>query len=93
MAECMHVLDAQLAEGQARGGRFFFGDVLSALDVYWATFLGLIDPLPEELCPMASAFRPLYTNNHPILRAALSDHLRAHRDFIYRDFLELPVVF
>jgi len=93
MAECMRQLDAQLAAGQAHGGRFFFGDAVCALDIYWATFLGLIDPLPEELCPMASAFRPLYTNAHPALRAALSPRLRAHRDFIYREFLELPVVF
>lgn len=93
MAEILQLLDRQLAAEQARGRRFFFGDRLSALDIYWATFLGLIEPLPEAQCPMASFFRPLYTNHHPIVRAALSPRLIAHRAFIYENFLELPVVF
>ena len=93
MADILTLLDQQLASEQARGHRFFFGNRLSALDIYWATFLGLIEPLPEELCPMASFFRPLYTNHHPVIRAALSARLIAHRDCIYREFLELPVVF
>lgn len=93
MAAILHALDDQLAGEQARGRRFFFGDRLSALDIYWATFLGLIEPLPEAQCPMASFFRPLYTNHHPVVRAALSPRLIAHRAFIYENFLELPVVF
>lgn len=93
MAECLQLLDAQLARAQAEGGRYFFGDQLTALDIYWATFLGMIDPLPEELCPMASFFRPLYTNTHPVVRAALSQRLIDHRLFIYERHLELPVVF
>lgn len=93
MADCLRLLDAQLARGQATGGRYFFGAKLSALDIYWATFLGLIDPLPEDLCPMATFFRPLYTNRHPVVRAALSERLIAHRMFVYREHLELPVVF
>lgn len=93
MAEIMTLLDGQLAAEQAAGRRFFVGSALSALDIYWATFLGLIDPLPEEACPMASFFRPLYTNEHPVVRGALTPRLREHRDFIYREYLELPVVF
>lgn len=93
MAEILQLLDRQLAAEQARGRRFFFGDRLSALDIYWATFLGLIEPLPEAQCPMASFFRPLYTNHHPVVRAALSPRLITHRAFIYENFLELPVVF
>jgi hypothetical protein len=42
---------------------------------------------------MASFFRPLYTNHHPVVRAALTQRLADHRDFIYREYLELPVVF
>jgi len=53
----------------------------------------MIDPLPEDLCPMASFFRPLYTNTHPVVRAALSQRLIDHRLFIYERHLELPVVF
>ena len=42
---------------------------------------------------MASFFRPLYTNHHPVVRAALTPRLVDHREFIYREYLELPVVF
>jgi hypothetical protein len=42
---------------------------------------------------MASFFRPLYTNEHPVVRGALTPRLREHRDFIYQEYLELPVVF
>ena len=93
MAEIMTLLDTQLAQSQAAGSRYFVGGRLSALDIYWATFLGLIDPLPEDLCPMATFFRPLYTNTHPVVRAALSQRLIDHRLFIYEEHLELPVVF
>lgn len=93
MAECLTLLDALLAREQAAGSRYFIGGRLSALDIYWATFLGMIDPLPEDLCPMASFFRPLYTNTHPVIRAALSQRLIDHRLFIYEQHLELPVVF
>ena len=93
MAQCLTLLDAQLAKSQAAGGRYFFGSQLTALDIYWATFLGLIDPLPEDLCPMASFFRPLYTNTHPVVRGALSQRLIDHRMFVYAQHLELPVVF
>ncbi len=93
MADCLTLLDALLAREQAAGNRYFIGGRLSALDIYWATFLGLIEPLPEDLCPMASFFRPLYTNHHPVVRAALSQRLIDHRLFIYEQHLELPVVF
>jgi len=93
MADILTLLDTQLAQAEAAGSRYFIGGRLSALDIYWATFLGLIDPLPEALCPMASFFRPLYTNRDPVIRAALSPRLIAHRDFVYRTHLELPVVF
>jgi hypothetical protein len=44
---------------------------------------------------MASAFRSpdIYGNADPLIAAALSPALLAHRDFIYRQHLELPVVF
>ena len=93
IADVVQQFADQLASQQAAGKRYLVGDRLSALDIYWATFLGLIEPLPEALCPMATFFRPLYTNHHPVIRAALSARLIAHREFIYREFLELPVVF
>jgi hypothetical protein len=93
MAEILRFLSARLEQQQAKGSKFFIGNQLSALDVYWATFTALIQPLPPELCPMATAFRAFYTEKNPVVLAALSPLLLAHRDFIYQQYLELPVVF
>lgn len=93
MATIIRALDTRLAQQAARGSRFLIGERLSALDIYWSTFLALFDPLPQDQCPMGSAFLDFYCNPHTATQAALSDALIAHRDFIYRDYLELPIVF
>ena len=60
MAAVVGALASQLERQQAQGSRFFIGNQLSALDIYWATFAALVQPLPEEHCPMATAFRAFY---------------------------------
>ncbi|MGH7917682.1 MAG: hypothetical protein ACREQE_09450 [Candidatus Binataceae bacterium] len=93
-ARCAAIVKAladQLSEQKSRGGRFFIGDQLSALDIYWATFSALIEPLPEALCAMLPNYRQMYTCTDPAVRGALSPDLLAHRDFIYHEYLELPV--
>jgi len=42
---------------------------------------------------MANGFRDLYSETNPAVTAALSPRLLEHRDFIYREYLELPMVF
>jgi glutathione S-transferase len=93
MAEILRFLSTRLEQQYANGNKFFIANQLSALDVYWATFAALVQPLPPELCPMATAFRASYTEQNPVVTAALSPLLLQHRDFIYREYLELPVVF
>jgi glutathione S-transferase len=83
----------QLRAQQARGKRYLIGDRLSALDVYWAACCGVLDPMPPERCPMADAFRGTYGNTDPRIDKALTRELRAHRDFIYDEHLEMPIVF
>ncbi|MEW6269503.1 MAG: hypothetical protein AB1689_09435 [Thermodesulfobacteriota bacterium] len=90
-AEVLRLLAAQLARQRAAGSRFLIGDRLSALDVYWATFAVLVAPLPEELCPMPPAIRSVYQSDDPVVRSALDPALLEHRDFVYREYLELPV--
>jgi glutathione S-transferase len=87
----VRVLAERLEAQRSRGSRFLVGDGLSALDVYWAVFAALIEPLPENLCPMPSEFRRRYICEDPIVRAATTPQLLAHRDFIYHEYLELPV--
>lgn len=93
MAEILTALDRQLAQQKAAGHRYFMGEELSALDLYWATFCALLAPLPPEQCPMATSFRSHYSNPDEVVQAALTPALLAHRDFIYQTHLEFPVVF
>ncbi len=91
MAEILRFLGTQLERQRATGRSFFVGDHLSALDIYWAAFAAIVQPLPHDLCLMPPLFRRLYTNTDPVIAAALSPILLAHRDFIYRTYLPLPI--
>jgi glutathione S-transferase len=91
IAEILRALAAQLEAQRAEGSRFFIGDRLCALDIYWATFAALIQPLPQELCPMPQPFRQRYTCEDPTVMQAVTPQLLAHRDFVYHEYLELPV--
>jgi glutathione S-transferase len=93
MIGILKMLDEHLQSQRAKGSRYFIGNDLSALDIYWATFAALLKPLPPEQCPMATAFRSFYHEGDGEIFAALSEPLLAHRDFIYREHLELPIVF
>jgi glutathione S-transferase len=90
-AQIVRTLAERLESQQSRGSRFLIGSQLSALDIYWAVFAALIEPLPENLCPIPPEFRRRYLCEDPAVRAATTPQLLAHRDFIYREYLELRV--
>jgi glutathione S-transferase len=87
----LELFGTQLRRQRERGSRFFIGDRLTALDLYWAAFAALIEPLPPEQCPMFDVMRPLYTLSDPALRPRVDPALLAHRDWIYSTYLPLPV--
>ena len=91
----LNSFDAQLAAQHAAGKRYLIGDQLSALDIYWASACGFLDPMPEDRCPMYSDFRTplLYGCPNADIEKALTGALREHRDFIYEEHLRLPMVF
>lgn len=70
---------------------FLAGNSLSALDLGWAAFAALIQPLPNDLCPMDPVWRDLYTWTPRETAPEKVAALLAHRDRIYRDWMELPV--
>jgi hypothetical protein len=90
-AEVLQLLSAQLERQRDRGSRYFLGEGLTALDVYWAAFAALVEPLPPELCPMPDFMRGQYTLRDPAVRGAASPLLLAHRDHVYERFLGLPL--
>ena len=72
-------------------GEFFFGDALTAADIYAAAFMALFDPLPDDKCAMAPATREAFSMLDGATREAVDPILIDHRDRIYRGSLELPL--
>jgi glutathione S-transferase len=91
VVEILRLLSAQLRAQKERGRRFLVGDRLSAVDLYWATFAVLIEPLPRAMCALPDWLRKSYTVADPTIRGALDPALLEHRDRIYADHLELPI--
>jgi len=73
------------------GRRYYLGDALTALDIYSAAFMGILAPLDPENCPMPDMLRNAFESKDPDTAKALDPILLAHRDFIYREHLELPI--
>jgi glutathione S-transferase len=90
-AQILRLLATRLEQQRAKGSKFFISNQLSALDIYWAAFAALIQPLPHDLCPMPQSFRAMYTNTDPAVQTAVTPLLMEHRDFIYHEYLELPI--
>lgn len=91
LAAILGMLSTRLREQRAAGSRYLFGDTLSALDLYWAAMAALLAPLPPAQCPMPDWLRASYERRIPELEAALDPALFEHRDFIYQEYLELPI--
>lgn len=90
--EILTVLDQQLRQQKAAGQSFLVGDRLTALDVYWANFAATVAPMEAERCPMPDYLRDLY-GNLGVLEGKIPEALIEHRDYVYREYLTLPVQF
>jgi glutathione S-transferase len=89
--EILNKLVAQLKSQHDSGSRYFIGEQLTALDVYWANFSGMLRPLPPEVNPMPEMMRQTYETVPEEVMAAADDVLFQHRDFIYAEHLILPL--
>lgn len=88
--ELLTMFADRLAAQQAKGQDYFFDCGMTAVDIYAATFAGLLQPLPEEVCAMRPATRAAFeTVDDETLEAA--GGLLAHRDMMYEQWLE-PVL-
>lgn len=90
-AAILKLLSTTLEKQRSSGSHYFIGGDLTAVDVYWATFAALIEPLDEEMCAMPAVMRSQYTLADPVMLEAASPLLLEHRDFIYERYLELPI--
>jgi len=93
MADIVATLAARLKDQHARGSRYFVGDRLTAIDIYWSCFSNLVRPLPHELCPMSPEIRASFSQPGEPVEKALDPILIDHRNFVYRTYLPLPIDF
>lgn len=93
IAGVFNQLNEQLAAQKKIGSKYLIGDSLSALDIYHACFFCLFKPMEQKRCPMATDFRPFYECSENEVLKSLSPSLEEHRDYIYKNYLELPIVF
>jgi len=91
VAASLNALAAQLKSQYARGVKYFVGDNLSALDIYWTAFANLLDPLPKEQNPMPDGLRRGFTATDPVVKAALDPILLEHRARIFREHFRDPM--
>jgi len=84
-------LNEQLSKQQQSGRQFLIGERLSAVDIYWAAFCAILNPLSDDQCPMIDFIRTAYTCRDEEINQSLSERLLRHRDDIYQNYLELPV--
>ena len=89
--ELLEMLAKILHTQQSVGSRFYIGRGLSAVDIYSAAFMALFKPLPLDQCPIIEALRPAFESLDEVTAKALDPILLEHRDFVYDEFLELPL--
>jgi len=80
-----------LAARLSGGGDYLIADRLSAADIHAAVTLGVLLPLPEELCPTFPVFRHACETIDDDVKALIPASLRAHRDRLYQRHLVVPV--
>ncbi len=87
VTDLLNMFAGRLAAQQAKGGEYFFDCGMTAVDIYSATFAGLLKPLPEDVCAMRPATRRAFeTVDDETMEAAAG--LIAHRDMMYDRWLE-----
>ena len=91
VTKLLNMLAQRLQEQRKKGERFYVGSQLSAVDIYSACFIAYFKPLPQEQCAMDKSMRVTFENMDESIAAALDPILIEHRDFIYGEFLELPL--
>jgi len=91
VVQILETFAEQWRRQRGRGSRYLLGTELSALDLYWATMAAIVAPLPHEQCPMPDGLRASYEDLPASVRTAVDPALLEHRDFIYENWLTLPV--
>lgn len=87
----LKLLTDKLKAQHEKGVKYYVGDTLSAVDIYSATFMACFNPLAPEQCPMYPPIRTVFETLDEATQQALDPILLAHRDYIYSQYLSLPL--
>ena len=87
----LNMLTAQIKGQYARGAKYFVGDTLSAVDIYWVTAMNTVSPLSKEQCPIPDDWRPNFVATDPPILAALDPLLLQHSDKIFAECFRNPM--
>lgn len=88
LVESLELLAQRLARAN---GPYFFGERLTALDIFSAVALHVLAPLPVEQCPEGQMLRPSFEWLRAELGSRLPPRLLDHRQLVYERHLELPI--
>jgi glutathione S-transferase len=89
MTAVLEDLRERLRASAAAGSPYLVGDRLTAADIYCATALAALAPLPEADCPMPARVRKAFESMFG--EAPVPPELLAHRRLVYERHLSLPV--
>ena len=93
VAEVMALFTRLLAGARDAGHRYLLGDALTALDIYFATFLTPMVGVTEVECPaMRVALRPAFEHVMREVGGLVSAELAAYRRSVYDEHLGWPIV-
>ena len=84
-------LTSRLKAQRQAGSPYYFGDAVTAADVYSATCIALFAPLPSEQCDMNPRSREVFSTLDQATQDALDPVLVNHRDMMYEKYLQLPL--
>jgi glutathione S-transferase len=87
IVDILETLTKRLKAQQRRGSPFLVGSVLTAADIYWACFSSMLEPLPDELCPMPPEMRQNRMPRDPRILPAKDPILLEHRNAMFAKHL------
>ncbi len=97
VAAVLRMLGQRLAQQAERGSPYLVGDALTAADIYWATMVMGVLPMPPELMPRTrenQAMLQFFEANgqRPEIAEALSPRIMEHQHYILNTYCETPAV-
>lgn len=91
VGQLLKMLSERLKAQRVAGSDYLVGNSVTAADIYSATFMALLRPLPESVCSMESSTRKAFELRGPHSDEALDESLLGHRAMMYERHLALPL--